>query len=435
MDGISKKKHVVNWLFFKNEKRSVFRKAFRVFIFTLPAYMANLGLLYMAPRLVDGETFGVFFLSNTIINWMFAPAIIISMFLLRDITNPEKIREAGSLQLMANEIINLVAKWSVVAMLSLGGLALFAASIIGISSIYIIPLIFIITSLAYVGESFRAYFQSINSFLLLGSFNMSWMLSRFIFGITGLYLFKTVWGGLLGISLALTIVFFVYYKKFIRLDNASKINERLYHYVPPRFTGMLPGMLSYSSLILTCNIDIIVGYFVLDSSMLGIYSASSVLAKAILILAFPLTHSTYPALLSNNDQVNRRDWVIFVKGLAVTSVIAGAVIFILYHFSDYVCSSNYGIRGCNSEIYNILLVPPFFLFLLVYLSLQSFSSGKDWFPSLLFLPTGIFTAISFIFIHDINNLSKSFAIFSVAVFALYFLFILGGRIKRIPAAS
>ena len=291
MDGISKKKHVINWLFFKNEKRSVFRKAFRVFIFTLPAYMANLGLLYMAPRLVNGETFGVFFLSNTIINWMFAPAIIISMFLLRDITDPEKIREAGSLPLMANTVIHLVAKWSVVAMLSLGGLSVFVASIMGISSIYIIPLIFMITSLAYVGESFRAYFQSTNSFLLLGSFNMSWMVSRFLLGSTGLYVFQTAWGGLFGILLALTMVFFVYYRKFIHLNTALNENEHPNHYIPPKFTGMLPGMLSYSSLILTCNIDILVGYFVLDSSMLGIYSASSVLAKAILILAFPLTHS------------------------------------------------------------------------------------------------------------------------------------------------
>ena len=435
MEGISKKQHVLNWLFFKNEKRSVFRKAFRVFIFTLPAYMANLGLLYLAPRLVDSETFGIFFLSNTIINWMFAPAIIISMFFLRDITNSEKKRAAGSLQLMANTIIHLVAKWSAMSMLLFGTLSFIFAEVAGVSSLYLIPLIFIITSFAYIGESFRAYFQATDSFLLLGSFNMCWMLSRFLLGSSGLYVFRTAWGGLLGIALALGTIFYVYHRKYIRPTTVGEKVELIHDYHPPNLTGMLPGMLSYSSLILTCNIDIIVGYFVLDSSMLGIYSSSSVLAKAILVLAFPLTHSIYPTLLSNNDRAIKNDWIIFIKGLMLTSLIAGAVIFVLHLSSDLVCSSNYGIKGCNSEIYSILLMPPFFLFLLVYLSLQSFSLGKDWFPSFLFLPTVVFAGISITFIHDINMLSRSFSVFSVIVFVLYFLFILGDRFKLIPASS
>ena len=123
MEGISSKKHIVNWLFFSNDKNSVFRKTFRVFLFTLPAYMANLGLLYLAPRLVDGKTFGIFFLSNTIINWMYAPAIIISMYFLRDITNPENIRDEHSLPILANRVIGLVGKWSAITMFVLGLLA------------------------------------------------------------------------------------------------------------------------------------------------------------------------------------------------------------------------------------------------------------------------------------------------------------------------
>ena len=429
METNSKRKHVINWLFFKNEKQSIFRKAFRVFIFTLPAYVANLGLLYLAPRLVNGETFGVFFLSNTIINWMFAPAIIISMYLLRDVTDMQKVQASGSLHIMANKIIHLVAKRSSMTMFSLAILSLFLAKIAGISSLYLIPLIFIITSLAYIGESFRAYFQATDSFLLLGSLNMFWMVSRFVLGSSGLYILQTAWGGLLGIALALSIVFFVYYKKFIRIQNKIITTKDDYRYQPPTITGILPSMLSYSALILACNIDIIIGYFVLDSSMLGVYSASSVLAKAILVLSFPLTHSIYPALLKNNDQTLNNNWLIFFKGLILTSLLAGTVILLLHSLTGLVCSSDYGIKGCNSEIYKILLIPPFFLFLLVYLSLQSFSSGNDWFPALLCVPTVIFIVISIIYVHGIKMLSQSFAYFSVTICALYFIFILNMKRK------
>ena len=435
MNYISKKQHIINWLFFKNEERSIFRKAFRVFIFTLPAYMANLGLLYLAPRLVNGETFGIFFVSNTIINWMFAPAIIISMYLLRDITNPQKIQEAGSLPLMAKKIINLVAKWSMIVMLTLGALSFFLAYMIGISSLYLIPLIFLIISLAYVGESFRVYFQAAESFWLLGSLNMSWMVTRFMLGSSGLYLFQTAWGGLLGISLALSMVFFAYYQKFIRVHNKYTALEHDYRYHPPTIIAMLPGILSYSTLILACNIDIIIGYFVLDSSMLGIYSASSVLAKAILVLSFPLTHSIYPVLLTNKNQSITNNWLIFFKGLLLTSLIAGTVILLLYSFSWLVCSSDYGIKGCNSEIYRILLIPPFFLFLLVFLSLHSFSSGNDWFPLLLCIPTAIYIITCFVYVHEIKMLSQSFAIFSFFICILYFALVLNSRRKTIPCMT
>lgn len=430
MENVYKSKNIINWLFFKNEERSIFRKAFRVFIFTLPAYLANLGLLYLAPRLVNGETFGIFFLSNTIINWMFAPAIIISMYLLRDIKDTGNGQFAVPLPYKANMVIKMVAKWSAVAMFIFGAISLLAALFAGISSPYLIPLIFLIVSLAYVGESFRTYFQATDRFMLLGSFNMFWMVSRFVLGGAGLYIFQTVWGGLLGIAVALGTVFFIYYRKYIKVAKDRYNSAYECNYSPPGFTGVLPGMMSYSALILTCNIDIIVAYFVLDSRMLGIYSASSVLTKAMLVLAFPLTHSVYPALLTSNQEGKSNDWIIFIKGLGVTSLIAAAVIASLYLFSGVVCSQKYGIVGCDMDVYHTLLIPPFFLFILIFLSLQSFSIGNDWLPMLLCIPTVIFVGISIAVVNDVRIMSISFAIFSILTSAFYFLLVLRDRKNR-----
>lgn len=426
MEGISRNKHIVNWLFFSNDENSVFRKTFRVFLFTLPAYMANLGLLYLAPRLVDGKTFGIFFLSNTIINWMYAPAIIISMYFLRDITNPKNIRDEHSLPILANRVIGLVGKWSAITMFVLGLLALILAWIAGVSSLFIIPIIFIITSFAYIGESIRVYLQAMDKYLLLGSFNMSWMVSRFLVGSTGLYIFQSAWGGLLGILIALGAVFLIYYMKFVRIGIQDVPGADDIHYTPSRLIKILPGILSYSTLILVCNIDIIVGYFVLDPSMLGVYSSSSVLAKAILVLAFPLTHSIYPALLSGENNIGHGS-LIFLKGIIVTALIAGSVIGGLHVASGFICSSQYGIRGCEPDLYDTLIIPPFFLFLLVFLSLQSFSRSNDWVPLLLTIPAALFVLASFILVKNTGDLARLFTEFSIAVFVLYFVVVSGGR--------
>ena len=413
--------HIANWLLFANDKKSVFRRTFRVFIFTVPGYLANLGLLYLAPRIVDKETFGIYYLSNTIINWLYAPAIIMSMFLLRDITNHQKNYGLKTLADTARKTIGLVSGWSLFVMLVFGIISLLFALLIGVKTLYLIPIIFIIVSLCYIGESIRIYFQATYNFLLLGSFNMSWMVSRLILGSLGLYVFQSAWGGLSGIALAPCIVFLFYYQKVIRPTKNQSVHTAKTEYKPHNPSGMLPGIISYSILMLVCNMDILVGYFVLDLKELGTYSASSILAKAMLLLAFPLSHSVYPALLSNNENADKnKDWIVFVKGMAVTFLISSSVVCALYFSSDLICSSYYGIKGCDKELYEILLIPPVFLFLLVFLSIHSFSTGHDYFPSWLAVSVVIFVTLSQKIANDMSTLGFLYIFVISASFFVYF---------------
>ena len=64
-----------------------------------------------------------------------------------------------------------------------------------------------------------------------------------------------------------------------------------------RLRSLLPAATGYGLMVLVSNLDVLLGYFVLGDTELGIYSASSVFPKAALVVITPLLQMLIPAMV------------------------------------------------------------------------------------------------------------------------------------------
>ncbi len=122
---------------------------------------------------------------------------------------------------------------------------------------------------------------------------------------------------------------------------------------PTSIVGCSTVLHGLRGIVILNNADVLVAYFVLKASQLGVYSAAAVLPKAIVTATQPIAQILLPILIAVKGQTLLTRNAVY-KAIAVTAVMGIAGFAALWLGSGVVCGSRVGIRFCEPNLMLIL---------------------------------------------------------------------------------
>ena len=330
---------------------SVFRRTFLLLALIVPAFAANFFVLYVCAHWLGAAEFGVFYAANTIGNILFSGSLILNLAFTRYLSSVLAAQGAPGLLAGALKVQRTVMLWGGAIAATLIASGLVAGNRIGVRSAIVVVLIVLDAYTAYVGDVARVLLQTARRTIALGLYTLVWMTLRLLLCIVGLLWIGTVWGALSGIVLSSLIVIGV--ANITLLHRAQVSADRVARL--PTLASELPAILGYALLITVSNLDILVGYFILPSVGFGVYSASSILPKAILTVLMPLQQMLFPHMLVSGtsreaERRFRQKAALVVVGLAVAGGIFTAAV------EPFACGASPGILLCQPALMNIMLL-------------------------------------------------------------------------------
>ena len=183
-------------------------------------FSLNYLVQYFSSRILEKESFGIFYGSIIIINIATIPSIVFGMYFSRYIAKKK------DKEIIAVEFINYINIYKNVGAI----IVIVSVTILSILNFLFeikSALLFLVIILAiysnYLTESLRSIFEASNRIIFTGFFTVSMLFIRFIFGITFLLIGGTVWSGILGVMTAGYITFFLFYHYSIKLTSKAKI--------------------------------------------------------------------------------------------------------------------------------------------------------------------------------------------------------------------
>lgn len=393
--------------------QSVIRRATALLCFTLPATILNLGFNYSASKILAPVEFGILYTAITSINILFAPSVVLNFFFSRIVAQISARFGSSQADMALWDISYIIGKW--LGLLSLLGLAtLVLLKLLGQKfSGSLALLIILIVFGSYLAEAGRTVLQGTQRFMRLGIYTLGWMTIRFVLGIVGLWVFSAVWGGLVGIALSAPLVLLLFFGlPPIRRAFESGLREA------PRISAFTPFAIGYGLFATTAHVDILIAYATLDRTELGIYSASSVLPKGLLMLSLPVVQLAFPMMVGRQVAVLPSTSVI-VKGLLLTFLLTAFGAAAIMTVSEPVCSGAYGITACDPKTMAFALAAIVMFCLLRFLISVDFAANRDWLPSLLAAPLVLFAAYAVGDSHDPLELARLFFVFSLMTLLFY----------------
>jgi O-antigen/teichoic acid export membrane protein len=413
-----------------NYDHSVFRRTAILLCLIVPAFLANFAVVYFGAELMNPADFGIFYVANTTGNVLFSASLILNMFFSRHLV--AVIRAAGEPTGYAAlaRIERLVIGWGAGVSLVVFLAMLAISRKIGVQSEIIALLIVLDAYTSYVADLGRAMLQSLRRTFLLGSYTLVWMVARFAFCMIGIFAFHAVWGALAGIVSATVVIYagFRFWTSRSAQGAAGTIPP-----LPP-LASIVPAILGFGLLIAVSNLDTLVSYVLLHADDLGIYSASSIFPKAMLVVTLPLLQMLFPMMIGGQpaDRAFRgflRKSGVAMFGLATSGLAA------IWLLSPWICGGRWGMKLCATSPLHILLLSVLPLVFLRVMVLLQFARGHDWRALWLGIPTVVYLWIALISPPSITLVATQFSVFSAAAS----LFLLGVHLasewlnKRRPA--
>ena len=417
---------------------SVVRRTLLFLVLIVPAFLANFLVYYLGARLLPADQFGLFYVANTVGNVIFSAALIFNIFFSRLLVqvghDRGEIAVLHALRRLENVIVPIgggIAILIIIALLLLGGY-------LKIPSQLVIVLIVLDAYTAYVADLGRTLLQSLNRTVSLGLYTLALMIARFVFCMIGILIFNNVSGALAGVVTSAVLVIAIF-----RILVARRI-KRLGADTGPRIalpsiTAILPVVIGYGLMTTMTNLDVLVSYFALKEADLGVYSASSVFPKAILVVMTPVSQMLFPMMFQRGAE--RRDFLTVVAKICITVLFASiAAAGMTWLLSDYLCGGTIGLKLCSIPPLSALLLAAIPLALLRIAALFQLARGRDALLLFLLLPIAIYAYFVLKTPLDVDSLASSFAIFSYA--GLVFFAVLSGvrelgsrAAARSPSAS
>jgi O-antigen/teichoic acid export membrane protein len=196
--------------------------------------------------------------------------------------------------------------------------------------------------------------------------------------------------------------------------------------------AILPVVIGYGLMTAMTNLDVLVSYFALKETDLGIYSASSVFPKAILVIMTPVSQMLFPMMFQRGAE--RRDFLTIVAKICVTVLFASAAAAgATWLLSDYLCGGTFGLKLCSIPPLTALLVAAIPLALLRIAALFQLARGRDALLLFLVAPIAIYAYFVLKTPLDVDSLASSFAVFAYA--GLAFFAILSGVRELVARAA
>ena len=393
---------------------SVVRRSFVLLCLMGPAFAINLLFYYVAESLLSPADFGLFYVAVTAANVLYAGSAVLNIFFTRYLVAVIRAEGTSAAYAARSRIQSLTLRLGAPA--ALAGILLLLAfgRWIGVASWPLIVLIVLDAYAAYLIDVERALLQSLRKTVSLGSLTLVWMALRFLLGVAGMALFKTPWGGLLGAVLASVIVIAVLSVVFVARGKAAPQSFPAL----PSVRALLPVVLGYASLILISNLDVLVTYLLLKNGALGIYSASSVFPKGILVVVTPLLQMLYPMMVGQ-QRASGNSGAVVQKSTGVTFALSGAMALAVYLFSGWLCGGAWGLKLCRPQPLQILLISAVVLSIVRALVFYQSARARDWMAVSMLVPAAAYLWIAQTSDRTVETVAAQFTIFSVIIL-LYF---------------
>lgn len=395
------------------------RVSMAVGIFFIAGHVINYSLYILVNRRTDPDVFGIFYTCIATINILFsASSVLVMMFAAHLSRAWVRGRDEGLLA----EINYLILKVSraVMPLLVVAAIGMFAAS--HFQWIQAPELLLLTVAVAvgeFAAETLRCGFQASRRLLWFGGVWVLFMVIRFALGWLGLVLSGKVWGILTGMLVATVITCAFCYRQLSRGVTAVAAAETF------PVIGALPFVAGLGGFTLLTHADTLLAYFMLLPDQLGIYTASALLPKAVLVAVVPVIQVLVPSLAAGGPR----------QGVKLTKAIVLTVAMVILAWAALVlgrpllCSDGGMIMHCVGDVLGTLMAAIIPLAVLRILLVADLTLGSDWGGALAALP-GLVVLVVFTRGNTADVIPLPFVIAGWGSLGLYCLVRAGFRLRR-----
>jgi O-antigen/teichoic acid export membrane protein len=394
--------------------QSIIRRSVVFVCLLFIGFSLNYLVQYLSSRMLGVNDFGIFYESIAIVNLSTIPAIVFGMYFTRYVVNVENKDE---IPLELTSYISTVKNKGARVLALFMFLLLIAWIANPFEAALLVAIILLTIYSSYLLEALKSVFEASNRVILTGVFTITTLFFRFIIGISFLFIGGTVWSGMLGIMTSGYLAFFLFNYYYVVDCTAEVEGSKSKFNITLRDTIWFSSSFFLASFIM--YLDIIFAYFILPMGELGIYTASSVLPKGLLLFTLPLTKVLYPMIAGRKNNHGENYLINIVKMISIMFLISGLGTLFLLIFKELLVDGVLSINHINSEIFSLIIFSIIPLTLLRTLIAISLARGYNRSPSLLIFPVIFY--ISHLMLVEVSLLqfSNNFLIFSWIAFFYY----------------
>ena len=373
-------------------RHSIIRRSLVLTAFYISGHGFYYLLLLIANAMLDPTGFGRLYTGWAVLNVLVAPISIIALLLSSYFAETNASKGPAFVSKMLARITAIALPWTVATVLLLEVLFYLGGRLIGVDSLALI-LVLPPTAVSFLGvEIVRASLQGTLRFVAYGASWFLWCVAQCAVGAVGLLLTRSPWGCFAGMLVANLLTLSGLW--WVVADGGS---------AAPATTADRPRLASNSlrralafcsafvGVVLFNNADIFLAYLILNPADLGIYTASSVLPKAIVTATQPVVQIILPVVINIQGEGEDTSPAV-MKAIFAAFALGAAAFVVLWAGSDLACGSAHGIRFCTSPLMLLLAAAAVPLSIIRTLVTADVAHGRYWLPHLPFLALAVFAA-------------------------------------------
>ena len=373
-------------------RHSIIRRSLVLTTFYIAGHAFYYLLLLIANAMLDPTGFGRLYTGWAVLNVLVAPISIIALLLSSYFAESNSSKGPAFVSRMLIRIAAIALPWTAATVLLLEVLFYLGGRLIGVDLLALI-LVLPLTAVSFLGvEIVRASLQGTLRFVAYGASWFLWCVAQCAVGAVGLLLTRSPWGCFAGILVAnlLTLggLCWAVGGGGPAASDATDDGPKLGSHSLRRALAFCSAFVGF---VLFNNADIFLAYLILSPADLGIYTASSVLPKAIVTATQPVVQIILPVVISIQGEGEDTSQAV-MKAIFAAFALGAVAFVVLWAGSDLACGFPHGIRFCTSPLMLLLAAAAVPLSVIRTLVTADVAHGRYWLPHLPFLALVIFAA-------------------------------------------
>jgi O-antigen/teichoic acid export membrane protein len=376
-------------------RHSIIRRSLILTTFYVAGHGFYYLLLLIANAMLDPTGFGRLYTGWAVLNVLVAPISIIALLLSSYFAETNSSKGPAFVSRMLTRIAAVALPWTAATVLLLEVLFYLGGRLIGVDSLALI-LVLPLTAISFLGvEIVRASLQGTLRFVAYGASWFLWCAAQCAVGAGGLLLTRSPWGCFAGMLVAnlLTLggLCWAVAGGGAAAPAAPDVTEDSPKLAPYSLRRALAFCSAFVGFVLFNNADIFLAYLILSPADLGVYTASSVLPKAIVTATQPVVQIILPVVISIQGEGEDTSPAVR-KAIFAAFALGAAAFVVLWAGSDLACGAPHGIRFCTSPLMLLLAAAAVPLSVIRTLVTADVAHGRYWLPHLPFLVLVVFAA-------------------------------------------
>jgi O-antigen/teichoic acid export membrane protein len=378
-------------------RHSIIRRSLILTTFYISGHGFYYLLLLIANGMLDPTGFGRLYTGWAVLNVLVAPISIIALLLSSYFAQANASKGPAFVSRILARVAAIALPWAAATVLVLEVLFYLGGRLIGVDSLALI-LVLPMTAVSFLGvEILRASLQGTLRFVAYGASWFLWCVAQCAVGALGLLLTRSPWGCFAGMLVAnlLTLGGLCWAVACGVGASGSAATPAATEDSPNFASYSLRRALAFCSafvgFVLFNNADIFLAYLILNPADLGIYTASSVLPKAIVTATQPVVQIILPVVISIQGEGEDTSQAV-MKAIFAAFALGAAAFIVLWAGSDLACGAPHGIRFCTSPLMLLLAAAAVPLSVIRTLVTADVAHGRYRLPHLPFLALVVFAA-------------------------------------------